>query len=153
MKTKTGRTRRLKTIAASLATAGVAMAGMTGTAQAEAAYRVDVPCYGTYDGEWDWRYRVRPRNCMFNGDEAHAYTVTLHKMTWRTWGGRTACGHGYLRYNAGYRSRTSFCLYAKDDVNSYTRIRGRAGNRECSYGPSGYGCRDQKPFSWDSTTA
>ena len=140
----------MRKLALTLLAAGTLFAGVTGQAE---AYQPAVPCYRGYDGEWDWRYKVRPRGCMFNGDEAHYATMTLSKMTWRTWGGKTACGHGDIRYNSGYRSRTSFCLYALNDVQSYTRIRGRAGNRACSYGVTGhYGCSDQKPYRWDLTT-
>ena len=50
---------------------------------------------------------------MFNGGEAHYLTTPIQRMTWRTWGGRTACGRGVYVYNMGYRAPVRLCLFGK----------------------------------------
>ena len=80
------------------------------------------------------RYTVKPGACMFNGGEAHYLTTPIQRMTWRSWGGPTACGRGVYVYNMGYRASVRFCLYGKmqlaGDMYVYTKIRGRFGTRQ-----------------------
>jgi len=93
-----------------------------------------VPCWGG-GSAWDFAYAVKPRLCMFNGDEAHAYQVPLRKMRWRSWGGRTACGRGEFFYNMGYHAPARFCLYRRARIDGglliYAAIRGVIG-RGCT---------------------
>ena len=114
---------------------GVCLLG-TGVTEAQAAERTVVPCWAGYDGDWDMRDRIKPGACMFNGGEAHYATTPIRWMTWRTWGGGTACGRGVYIYNMGYRARVKFCLYGRTryygDTYVYTKIRGRFGTRESS---------------------
>ena len=98
-------------------------------AGAQATPVVDVPCY---NGSPEMAWKVKPKRCAFNGDEAHAYQTPIVEMTWRTWGGSTACGRGVFVYNSGYRARVRLCLYAVrwvDGAPTYTKIRGRFGTR------------------------
>ena len=125
-----------------LITAGVAALALTGgVAEAQAAERTVVPCWAGYDGEWDMRDRIKPGACMFNGGEAHAFTTPLRWMSYRTWGGQTACGRGVFVYNMGYRARVRFCLYGRErsygDTYVYTKVRGRFGTRHSSIGVDG----------------
>ena len=111
-----------------------------------------VECWDSYGGEYTFRERVKPRLCMFNGDEAHARQVPLWKMRWRSWGGRTACGRGEFFYNMGYRAPARFCLYRPvanyGGVYVYTRIRGVVG-RGCA---PDYGCGLGKRTRFDTQT-
>jgi hypothetical protein len=140
-----------------LITVGVAALALTGgVAEAQAAERTVVPCWAGYDGEWDMRDRIKPGACMFNGGEAHYLTTPLRWMTWRTWGGRTACGRGVYAYNQGYRARVRFCLYGRThyygDTYVYTKIRGRSGTRY-SYIENGRRVhRTKKPFRFKNST-
>ena len=91
---------------------------------------------------------------MFNGGGASAYATPMTGMTWSSWGGKTACGHGYLRANSGYKTRASFCLYDRSYGDGYGRIRGKTSTRACSYLPSGKrGCYSQRVYRFDNSTA
>jgi hypothetical protein len=81
-------------------------------------------CWGAYGGEWDYAYKVKPRHCTLNGDEAHYAQTPLRNIRWRSWGSQTACGTATYFYNMGFRSRVRFCLY-QPRWGVYTRVRGR----------------------------
>ena len=109
-----------------------------GAAEAKQSY---VACWGAYGGEWGLDYKVKPRECAFNGDEAHAKQTPLVNMRWRSWGGRRACGTGVFVYNQGFRAKTRFCLYRNHPIEGYMRIRGVVGSCFCAYfEPGGYSC-------------
>ena len=95
-----------------------------------------VPCW-TDSGSPLWK--VKPRKCHFNGGDIGAYVVTITKMRWTSWGGRTARGVGVIRENMGYRAPARFRLYHRGTdggVPTYWRIRGVAGPGR-AYGVSG----------------
>jgi hypothetical protein len=83
-------------------------------------------CWGASDG-WYATYKIKPRNCVFNGDEAHYAQTPLAWIHWRSWTARQACGSGTFYYNQGYRSRITFCIYRPRD-GVFMRIRGRTGS-------------------------
>lgn len=144
----------MKRVIGGLAACAVLMAAAP--ASAEAAPRTLVPCWGNSGGEYGLNWKVRPRECAFNGGEAHAFQTPIAEMTWRSWGGRTACGRGVFVYNSGYRARVRFCLYGKvldGGVPVYSKIRGRFGTRWSAIDIDGrriYGTR--KPSRFDNST-
>ena len=119
--------------------AGVALLAVPAVSQA--AERTVVPCWGGYDGEWDWRERIKPARCSFNGGEAHAAQTPLMNMRFRSWGGETACGRGTFFYNQGYRAKVRFCLIDREhyygNTWSYDHIRVRFGTRSSYIGLNG----------------
>jgi hypothetical protein len=108
----------------------IAAAGFAAPAVASADQPPLAECWGTgYD--WSATYKVKPRRCTLNGDEAHYAQTPLIKIRWRSWGSQTACGTGTYVYNMGYRRRVQFCLY-RPRWGVYTRVRGRM-SRHYSY--------------------
>ena len=112
---------------ATLATAGAAMAGMTGTANAST--------YVTCDDE---HYRIAPSSCWFpRVANASGYQMMPSKgIKWSSWGGRTARGRGTVMANSGYRAPATITLSRRirDDEGDYiyTRITASIG-RGCWY--------------------
>ena len=88
-----------------------------------------MPCYGEHGGEWGIAWKVKPHRCMFNGDEAHYLTVSISKMTWRTWAARPPAATATFATTWATGRATSSCLYALDDVEGYMKIRGTTGSR------------------------
>ena len=117
-----------------------------------------VACWGDWGPKWGpgWSaaWLVKPKRCMFNGDEAHYKTVSIEGMRWRSWGRPTACGRGVLTYNQGYRTRTRFCLYERALADGYGRIRGVTGRRYCLHLVNGdYRCGlRQRPHHYRTWT-
>lgn len=102
------------------------------------------------DSPWEYVYEVKPRSCIINGGQAHAYMTILNKIHWFSWREDEACGMATEVYNQGYRNRLRFCLYAPID-GAFTWIRGRTNKHYSIFGDHGervYGTKKARNFDY-----
>ena len=82
-----------------------------------------VPCR---DSSNDVVFRTKPRTCTLGGRFGYQQ-ATITRISWRSWGGRSAYGRGILRDNMGFRAPVRFKIYRPDHWEEqyiYRRARG-----------------------------